>query len=61
MFDFYHFSDKTKQMFYKNLILFVFGEELKIKTPHEFSSIKFKCSLGSVSGNSNSKSDILKV
>ena len=42
MFDFYHFSDKTKQMFYKNLILFVFGEELEIKTPHEFSSIKFK-------------------
>lgn len=42
MFDFYHFSDKAKQMFYKNLILFVFGEELKIKTPHEFSSIKFK-------------------
>ena len=42
MFDFYHFSDEAKKMFYKNLLLFVFGEELKIKNPQEFSSLKLK-------------------
>lgn len=42
LFDFYHFSNNEKRLFYKNLLMYVFGEELRIVNPHTLSSLKIE-------------------
>lgn len=42
LFDFYHFSNNEKRLFYKNLLMYVFGEELRIVKPHTLSSLKIE-------------------
>lgn len=40
LFDFYYLSNKERRSFYKNLLKYVFGEELGIETPQTLSSLK---------------------